>query len=229
MSIERKQIVKPYLLLCEGRDAEGFLINYLNSNALKQDLMFSNEIQVFDFGGNENLTNFLMNLKNMDKFDRVTSIAVIRDAEKDYDKACREIIRSLTKCGFESPETNGTWSRDDNGLKVGFMLFPLNYDAGTLEDLCLQILSEDRGNSVISSIDEFLDTMESFYGRSYRRKHKNKLHTYLSSSDKYVAMPLGMASSAGAFDWSNDKLKNLKSFLKEGFVVTQNKPAYSDI
>ena len=87
MSIERKQIVKPYLLLCEGRDAEGFLINYLNSNALKQDLRFSNEIQVFDFGGNNNLTNFLMNLKNMDKFDRVTSIAVIRDAEKDYDKA----------------------------------------------------------------------------------------------------------------------------------------------
>ena len=27
MPIERKKIVKPYLLLCEGRDAEGFLIN----------------------------------------------------------------------------------------------------------------------------------------------------------------------------------------------------------
>ena len=37
MSIERKQIRKSYLLLCEGRDAEGFLINYLNSNALAQD------------------------------------------------------------------------------------------------------------------------------------------------------------------------------------------------
>ena len=74
MSIERKQIVKPYLLLCEGRDAEGFLINYLNSNALKQDLRFSNEIQVFDFGGNENLTNFLMNLKNIHQRRRLIRI-----------------------------------------------------------------------------------------------------------------------------------------------------------
>ena len=32
MSIERKRIVKRFLLLCEGEDAEEFLINYLNSD-----------------------------------------------------------------------------------------------------------------------------------------------------------------------------------------------------
>ena len=87
MPVERKRIQKPFLLLCEGRDAEGFLINYLNSNELAQDPRFSNEIQVLDFGGNEDLSNFLMSLKNMDKFDRVKSLAVVRDAEKDYEKA----------------------------------------------------------------------------------------------------------------------------------------------
>ena len=30
MAIERKKIIKQYLLLCEGKDAENFLINYLN-------------------------------------------------------------------------------------------------------------------------------------------------------------------------------------------------------
>ena len=100
MPIERKQIVKPYLLLCEGRDAEGFLINYLNSNELAQDPRFSNEIQVLDFGGNENLSNFLMSLKNMDKFDQVTSLAIIRDAEKDYTKACQEVSSSLKRMRF---------------------------------------------------------------------------------------------------------------------------------
>ena len=44
MSIERKQIRKSYLLLCEGRDAEGFLIQYLNSNSLAQDKRFSDVI-----------------------------------------------------------------------------------------------------------------------------------------------------------------------------------------
>ena len=219
MPIERKQIVKSYLLLCEGRDAEGFLINYLNSNELAQDQRLSNEIQVLDFGGNDDLSSFLMNLKNMDKFDQVTRLAVIRDAEKDYAKACREVSSSLKKCGFISSECCGTWAKNDAGLNVGFMLFPLNKDAGTLEDLCLQILSERNNKTILSSIDKFLSTMESSYGRHYRRKHKNKLHTYLSSSDEYVTKPLGLASSAGAFDWGSCELDPLKNFLIEGFTT----------
>ena len=219
MPVERKRIQKPFLRLCEGRDAEGFLINYLNSNELAQDPRFSNEIQVLDFGGNEDLSNFLMSLKNMDKFDRVKSLAVIRDAEKDYEKACQEVCRSLKKCGFVSSERCGTWVRDSSGLKVGFMLIPLNNSAGTLEDLCLRILSENNNKNILSTIESFLDVMESSYERSYHRKHKNKLHTYLSSSDKYVTMLLGTASSAGAFDWGSDELESFKSFLTEGFRI----------
>ena len=217
MPIERKRIKKPFLLLCEGRDAEGFLINYLNSNELAQDPRFSNEIQVLDFGGNDNLSNFLMNLKNIDKFDQVKSLAIIRDAERDYAKACQEVHSSLNKCGFESSECCGAWVHDPSGLKVGFMLFPLNNRAGTLEDLCLRILSENNNKNILSTIESFLDVMESSYGRSYRRKHKNKLHTYLSSSDEYVTMPLGTASRTGAFDWDSDELESLKCFLVEGF------------
>ena len=217
MPIERKQIVKPYLLLCEGRDAEGFLMHYLNSNELAQDQRLSNEIQVLDFGGNDDLGSFLMNLKNMDKFDQVTSLAIIRDAEKDFAKSCQEVSGSLKKCGFISSERCGTWVKNDTGLNVGFILFPLNNKAGTLEDLCLQILSEKNNKTILSSIDNFLAAMKSSYGRQYRRKHKNKLHTYLSSSDKYVTMPLGLASSAGAFDWGSSELEPLKNFLIEGF------------
>ncbi len=217
MPIERKQIVKRYLILCEGRDAEGFLINYLNSKELVDDPRFANEIQVLDFGGNENLGNFLMNLKNMDRFDQVTSLVIIRDAEKDYEKACREVGGSLNKCGLESPKTPCTWAIDDTGLKVGFLLFPLNNKAGTLEDLCLNILSEKDNKTILSSIDSFLAGMESDYGRKYRRKHKNRLHLYLSSSDEYVTMPLGMASGAGAFDWGSKELVQITRFLSEGF------------
>lgn len=219
MSVERKRIIKPYLLLCEGRDAEGFLINYLNSNVLAQDQRFSNEIQVLNFGGNDNLSNFLMNLKNMDKFDHVTSLAVIRDAEKDYDKACQEVSVSLKKCGFASSEHSGIWVHNDTGIRVGFILFPLDNNAGTLEDLCLRILTEKNREDVLSLIDSFLTTMESSYERSFRRKHKNILHTYLSSSDEYVTMPLGLASSAGAFDWESCELESLRCFLVEGFCI----------
>lgn len=217
MPVERKHIVKPYLLLCEGRDAEEFLISYLNSNELKQDQRLANEIQVLNFGGNDELSNFLMNLKNMDKFDQVKSLAVIRDAEKDYAKACREVNSSFNKCGLVSSEGCGTWVQNEAGLSVGFMLFPLNNNAGTLEDLCLRILSEKNNISILASIDDFLSTMESSHGRQYRWKHKVKLHTYLSSSDEYVTKPLGLASRAGVFDWSSSELDPLKLFLIEGF------------
>lgn len=216
MPIERKMITKPYLLLCEGRDAEGFLINYLNSEALEDDSRFSNEIQVMDFGGNDNLSNFLINLTNMDRFDSVKSLAVIRDAEKDYDLACQEVISSLTKCGFSSPANCGTWV-DSNNVKVGFMLFPLNNEAGTLEDLCLRILSEENRDNVLSSIDSYLVKMETQYDRNYTKRHKNKLHTYLSSHDKFVTMPLGVASKAGAFNWKSEDLDEFKFFLASGF------------
>lgn len=211
--------IKPYLLLCEGRDAEMFLIRYLESNALSHDKRFSNEIQVLDFGGINDLDSYLMNLKNMDKFEQVKSLAVVRDAEKDYTKACKEVVNSLGKCMFASPERCGTWIQTDTGLKVGYILFPLDNDAGTLEDLCLRILSEDNSNDVMSSIETFLEEMEAYHGRTYRRKHKNKLHTYLSTSDKYVTMQLGVASDAGAFDWTSMYLAPLKSFLTEGFIT----------
>lgn len=217
MSIERKQILKKYLLLCEGRDAELFLINYLNSNELAKDQRFSDEIQVLDFGGNENLGNFLTNLRNMDKFDQVTSLAIIRDAEKDYERACREVSRSLNKCNFASPKDSCTWLLDETGLRIGFFLFSLDNKDGTLEDLCLRILSEKNNINILSSVDSFLHEMESTFERNFRRKHKNILHTYLSSTDKYVTMPLGMASSAGAFDWGSDELEPLRIFLTKGF------------
>lgn len=219
MPTERKKILKSYLLLCEGKDAERFLINYLESDTLAKDQRFSNEIQVLDFGGNENLSNFLMSLKNMDKFDQVTSLAIIRDAEKDYTRACQEVCGSLKKCGFVSPESCGSWIRNVNGLNVGYLLFPLDNNAGTLEDLCLRILSEKDYKDILSSIDRFLSLMESSYGRSYRRKHKNTLHTYLSSSDDYVTMPLGLAASKGAFNWDSGEIEPLKNFLSDGFIV----------
>jgi len=217
MSIERKRILKSYLILCEGKDAENFLIKYLNCEELSNDKRFSENIQVFDFGGNDNLCNFLLNLKNMDKFNEVVSLAIIRDAEKDYDKACREIYSSLKKCGFNASEKSGEWVSDENGLKISYILFPLNGNKGTLEDLCLDILSENDSNDILNSIDSFLNDMESLYHRNFIRKHKNKLHCYFSSSDKYVTMPIGLASAAGAFDWKNSKLNPLKEFLAEGF------------
>ena len=119
-----------------------------------------------------------MNLKNMENFENVKSLAVIRDAEKNYTKACNEVANSFVRSIDVSPESCGTWIRNDKGINAGYILFPLNNNAGTLEDLCLQILSENKGEDVLSAIETFLEEMEANHGRRYRRKHKNKLLSF---------------------------------------------------
>lgn len=57
------RIWKPHIILCEGRDAEEFLIAYLNSSALSDIPSFSTDIQVMDFGGNSELSSFFLMLK----------------------------------------------------------------------------------------------------------------------------------------------------------------------
>ena len=93
------QILKSNLILCEGRDEQEFLIQYLNSTALSNTPEFSNDIQVIDFGGNSELTKKLAILKNMDNFDKLTSLLIIRDAETSAESACREIQRALRENG----------------------------------------------------------------------------------------------------------------------------------
>lgn len=83
------------MILCEGRDAEEFLITYLNSEALSEYTFFSEEVQVMDFGGNSNLDIFLEMLKNMEGFDTVESILIVRDAETDVLRAENDIKRAL--------------------------------------------------------------------------------------------------------------------------------------
>ena len=74
------QIRKKWLILCEGRDAEEFLISYLNSHELSDVPAFSEDFQVMDFGGITDLTDFISALQRMENYDRVEAILIIRDA-----------------------------------------------------------------------------------------------------------------------------------------------------
>lgn len=55
---ETLTIGKPCLLLCEGADEEWFLIWYLNQYLIKENASFD-DIQIVNFGGNEELRNKL--------------------------------------------------------------------------------------------------------------------------------------------------------------------------
>ena len=212
-------IIKKYLILCEGADAYYFLVSFLNSGVPTPDKHLSEDIQVINFGGINDLQNFLLVLRGMDGFEDVTNILIIRDAEKDYCAAVQSVISSLNNAGFDAPNSPMKWEKVNN-IKIGYLLFPSCNnieESGTLEDLCLNILVDDKLKEKMNDINVFLDNCSKNYGEKYPRKYKNKLYLYLNSSDKYVGLKVGEAAKVGAFNWNAKELQNLRNFIIEGY------------
>lgn len=214
------EIKKRHLILCEGRDEQGFLIAYLNSAHLSATPGFSKDIQVMDFGGNDDLPKYLAVLKQTSGFDKVKTLLIVRDAERDASSAVRQIRTALENNGFSAPDGPHRWVRDEenNGIHIGFLLFPGCDEApmaGTLEDLCAFILKEPDPPKLLEVVDRFLDQLKTERGRDFVHRFKTRLHTCLAVSDKYVGMKIGEAAKAGAFDWSDERLTPLREFIQE--------------
>ena len=214
------RIQKPHLILCEGVDAENFLIRWLESKELSiYSSAFENEIQVMDFGGNEDLPKFLKAIKTYYGYTKVSSLLVIRDAERDAKRAEQSIQSAFMGAGFPAPRHPCSWE-SDSSLKTGFLLFPScnsNSQEGTLEDLCLSILKENNNETILQEIQKFLDVLKREHKREFPHEFKSKLHTYFSVTDDFVSLKIGEAAMAGAFDWNHPRLHPLRDFLLELF------------
>lgn len=209
------RIVKEHLILCEGRDEEEFLIAFLNSEALADNPVFSRDIQVMNFGGNEQLVGYLSILKNMEGFEQVKSIIIVRDAERNPVAAIDTLNATLKKCGFPAAEAPYQIAEGEQ-LKIGYVLFPTctaEVVAGTLEDLCLAILAESNNEAILAEIDVFIQTLSEKYDRTFPHEFKTKLHSYFSVTDDFVSLKIGEAARANAFYWYSEKLIPLKNFI----------------
>lgn len=219
MASEKEKIRHPFVILCEGLDAKLFMIWYLNSAALSEDPAFSRDVQVFDFGGIQDLHQKLALFKLTPGYEMVQSLLIIRDAERDSTGAVQQIISALQKSDLPAPLGPGIV--EDGVPKVGFLLFPTCDTApteGTLENLCCKILKEPPDPPIFDEIDAFLYRLQDQGIRDFPRRFKTELHTYLSVTDEYVSLKLGEAARAGAFDWEHIKLAPLKGFMKELFT-----------
>ncbi|MGN1405514.1 MAG: DUF3226 domain-containing protein [Erysipelotrichaceae bacterium] len=215
MATGKLKIVKQNLILCEGVDELYFLIAYLNNVSTEKSDLFKENIQVMDFGGIKDLKSFLMLLKNMEQYENVKSIMIIRDAEKDCKIALRDVETALKAAQLPVPEGPGEWAGEQ--IKIGYLLFPnLGKDVreGTLEDLCLEILSEESPSDVLVQIENFTNFLEDENLRNLKWKHKSKLHTYFSVTNDYVGSKIGEAAQKQAFNWESEKLKPMTRFIE---------------
>lgn len=224
MARVHKQIVKSYLILCEGIDVENVMCCYLNSAVLADDAHFSNDIQTFNFGGVEDLPVYMQNLTKMDGYDLVRRIMVLRDAETNVQKAISMVQRAFRINGLPVPGSVHCWEKgyDSHGqsISTAFSLLPTcdsNPTEGALEDLCWEILKDQHARKMREDVQGFIEDIKHKYGTVSTHEHKSRLHTYFSVNERFISLKIGEAAAAGAFEWNSEKLKELKKLISEGF------------
>lgn len=210
----------PYVILCEGVDEKFFLIQYIDY--LVKHAYIPDQVNVIDLGGNEDLRKTLPIISKLENYQYVESILIIRDAERDAQQATASLKSSILEAFHLQVSDSGNFENTEDNKRIGFALLPGvnstgSYQNGTLEDLCVRILKSTDSPSKLTEIDtavnQFMDKIISIRGKVFRTPHKNKLHTYFASTDKFVGQKIGEAAKSGCFDFEHKELRFLKNAI----------------
>ena len=189
------------LLLVEGQDAFQFF------KALLRHLNLLSDIEIRNFGGVNDL-DFLGTLDITPGFDRVISLAIIRDAESnDAVSAFDSVSSKLKQTGFDVPLRPMTST--GGSPKISVFILPDCINNGSLETLCLQTVKNDPA---IPCVDQFFTCIQNNGLSVPKNIQKANLHAFLSSRERPNLL-LGEAAHAGYWPWNHSALDLLKKFL----------------
>lgn len=221
---------KPHVIVCEGIDDKIFLEAYLKYLSEMSNLN-SELFNVFPMNGVEKMIKGMKLFKNYDNYEYMASFLFIRDADRNVERAIDSLCGNIKDIWKIKLSITGDFEVDDEGKYFGFFIFPgLNeeskYTNGTLEDLCSEIFSssEVESEKLFSLVDNHMQAVEENTEINFRTRHKNRLHLLFGSTNKFVGDKLGDAAKKKAFDFSNDRLLNLKNklFQMQTFGVKKN-------
>lgn len=194
------------LLLVEGADEKWFFIWACR-------VYRTEHIQVMDFGGIADLPNFLRLLTKTPGFHEIKSLAIVRDAERNANKAIQDIQNALKYINLAAPNHPFEQIHKSDRF-IEFGIFPGQKDCngwenGTLEDLCLKTVPND---SLLSLARDYVEKADAIH--SIHHKHKARLHTWLSGNEPYIGMKIGEAAQAGAWNWQSQAMMPFKDLMQ---------------
>lgn len=225
----------PYAIFCEGIDEVKFMAAYV-TYLVANNKIANNRFYAYNCGGNDEIEYKLRLYKKQNNFKQLKGYIVIRDAEQDVRSAIdttKSILERILKCKVNNPEEIASVideNLDGKVQKSGFLLFPGKdskgqWRNGTLESLCWDIISEipqnefshseveNRKGLIKNSITNYLDEITTLKQQKFIRTHKNKLHLFLASTDKYVGMKPGEFAFAGGLDFDSPALAYIEQML----------------
>ena len=166
---ESEQFEAGVQLLVEGNDQRNFL------EAFRRHLSLDN-LQIWSYGGGQDLREFLKGFVRIDGFDTVQSLGVVRDAEENAENSFRSVQGSLRDVGLTVPTRPGFRS----GIKpaVSVLILPDNGRLGMLETLlCETFAGTPRGEC----IEAFFDCISTIDVDAVKRPDKARAWAYLAT------------------------------------------------
>lgn len=202
------EIVKSKLLLVEGKDETLFFEAFFKKNEHLNGQI--GDIQIIEMGGVDKFKTELPALINRTGFsEKVESVAIIRDADNNFESAFQSICAILNRHGLPHPTEHSSYANKNN-LKVGIFVMPGNSEGGTmLEDLCLRTQSD---NPIMNCVNSFFSCLEGIDIEMPRNIAKAKSQVFLAAMPKIVSS-LGIGANKGYWDLNHDSLMGLSNFL----------------
>lgn len=188
-------------LLVEGNDHKNFFEAFLVHLSLA-------DVQIHDFGGVDNLRNFLLALVKAERFhETVQSVGIVRDAEESENAAFQSVQSSLRNAKLSVPNRHG--ERIGHSPAVTVLILPGGGRAGMLETLLCQSIADSPERTCI---DAFFQCVRELHGENIKRPDKACAHAYLATRpDPHVSV--GVAAKKRYWNLDHSVLGGISQFL----------------
>lgn len=196
----RISLVEPRQLLVEGRDEELFF------DALTRYLGIDN-LQIENYQGKDKLRPYLRAFVATPGFDRVETIAVVRDADSNARSALQSVQDSLEAVNLPPPR--GELISTGSNPSTIVLILPGNSEHGALEDICLRALEMDPAMDCVSA---FMDCVSRSVSSPPQNPSKARIHAFLASRED-PELRLGEAAQRGYLTWESPAFEQIKQLL----------------
>jgi hypothetical protein len=174
------------LLLVEGKDEVNFY------SAIKDHIGLV-DIEIRSFEGINNLRPTLEAIRGVEGFDRLTAVAIVRDAEGNGAAALQSVRDALRATGFAVPHQG--LERAGTGPTVVILINPHERPDGRFEDVCADSV---RRSPVMRCVEEYIACLKALGVGMPAKEWKTRVHAFIAAQEQ-PQISLGIAAKYGYF------------------------------
>jgi len=208
----KEPLTSERLLIVEGKHAWRFF------KALLQHLGLLDKVEIRNYGGVNELAQYLKTLSAISGFRDVHSLGIVRDAEANSVDSFRAVCGALEQARHAMPRLalrerlavpTSPMTRTPGDLGVAVFILPDCEKPGMLETICLASVKDDPATPCLQ---DYFACLSRCGLPPTGNMTKARLQAFLSSREKPDLL-LGEAAEKGYFPWDSQVFTPLKNFL----------------